>query len=464
MARRGRPRIETGTEAAHEEPENELSNRRLRMRLAQRAYRNRKMMALDNETARAEKLSVGLHKAVAAFTTFHQQIDRDQLPPHVLVHLNKVADEMAAVTRDIQGDLPFSEAPVHSSLSSPQPFRDNWQPKPALPRTLPEPRPVDELNLLLGSLPISFPGQASIQRQEAVSLSLWSRNPGQESLENRIIRACIEHAIFLLSDKNHQYRLPALSIPLKLLGEEVFMTSSLGLRSAFVGNLRDYQYPPFAIAYLPTMLRVVEGSSMGEPRLQTPFVQRLQFGRTRTILRTDDPALQGEWMEALDVEEYLQERGIDLKNIAPSAGLEENHDTTSSSGTVQGMIQQGRQIAIPQQFDQPGASGSQVFPITYQIHEVADFSVFGIRTDDQTSTIRGSTPTNVIGAVPTILARETQAHRPQGIIIDVDQLTQILGASAMCLGPIPGIRRESVDDAIRQSIMKLETPGQTAMN
>ncbi|CRL19025.1 unnamed protein product [Penicillium camemberti] len=57
------------------------------------------------------------------------------------------------------------------------------------------------------------------------------------------------------------------------------------------------------------MYRDVEDETKTMSRATAPLVRQIVTGKTRTRLDTNFGPLQGEWLEAVDVEEYLEERG-----------------------------------------------------------------------------------------------------------------------------------------------------------
>ncbi|KAI5468113.1 hypothetical protein BGZ63DRAFT_372968 [Mariannaea sp. PMI_226] len=442
--RRGRPPVET----APEEPETELGTRRTRMRLAQRAYRTRKTMAFDREKERSERLANALQRTIGAFAAFqHRVILQGQSSPELLAHLDKVAGEMATAVQNVRDDLP-SQTPLvtASSLEASQGLQGHWQPEPAVSTSG-------------HSRPGSQPKQLYDSQHSMVSVLPQTRNPNKGSFEARFFSACIQRTIVLLFNDgyHHQDWLPALSVPLKLLGLELLRSSTIDNLSSFGFDIKECHFPPIAVANLPTMFRVVAGDSKLEPRLKAPFVQRFQFGKTRTKLRTDDPVLQGEWLEAADVEEYLQERGIDIRHIGTSTTVGMDTRDQSSSGW---------QIVTTRK-----SGGDDIMTMTPDLAhlEKVDNSVFGLRSDTRTlvpgvAYPRGVLSSNMMTALgPEVENYYSQNASPMRIIIDIDELIQTLGAHAVCLGNIPGIRSESVDYAIQRSITKLENIGQAAM-
>jgi hypothetical protein len=74
------------------------------------------------------------------------------------------------------------------------------------------------------------------------------------------------------------------------------------------------------------MYRKIEGSeSMLVKRAPSGSrdVERLVFGRTRTVVQTALPGFEGEWLEPRDVEEYLEEKGVQVGSAALTTVLPE---------------------------------------------------------------------------------------------------------------------------------------------
>ncbi|KAM5529041.1 hypothetical protein FOXYSP1_16885 [Fusarium oxysporum f. sp. phaseoli] len=103
---------------------------------------------------------------------------------------------------------------------------------------------------------------------------------------------------------------PTLVLPLQLLGGEALIVNSLRGLSRFHTSVADFQYPLHSAPRLPHIYRAVEGGTKAVLRAPAPLVQQIVRGKTRTMLDTNFAPLQGEWLEAMDVEEYLEERGI----------------------------------------------------------------------------------------------------------------------------------------------------------
>jgi hypothetical protein len=192
------------------------------------------------------------------------------------------------------------------------------------------------------------------------------------------------------------------------------------------------------------MYRVVEGETKAVSRMPAPVLQRIVRGKTRTILDTDLAHLQGEWLEAMDVEEYLEERGIYICNTVTS-GITTTGDTMYQPSIA------GSEQSIPLEQRDPVSS-----PGGFPGHESADYLVFGLPGPRQW--LRSANSHIHSSAIAGDLQPDFNQQTTQGIekasrvIVDLDKLVHLLAENAMCLGPVPGIRKADVDASIRGSI------------
>ncbi|KAK7419740.1 hypothetical protein QQX98_003112 [Neonectria punicea] len=387
-ARRGRPPLE-----GQDDTRDKSGNKKQRMRLAQRAYRARKEGMLVSERARTEQLSKALDRAFATCANLYQQLfDSPQLQDSApLVHLNTAAAQMMAVAHGVDKDLRLLR-PADAS------------------------RPSTQQHL----------GHQVVHPSGAVTISLRTGRGDSSTLSERIFRACLERVVPILSSARPENRSPALTLPLDLLGEEILRLRSLQTLSLLHLAVADFQYLPPSVTRLPQMYRVTEGGSNAMRRLPAPLVQQIVPGKTRTRLMTVSKPLQGEWLEAVDVEEYLQERGIHLR-----------------IGETVTVIEDGTGSAV----SWPG-------------HEPGDYSLFGLPMPQ-----RGASPGNSSAAIGNGLVQVKASNTPwtvfshhrlppaSQITIDLDRLVQLLAANAVCLGPVPGIRQAAVDASIRESVV-----------
>ncbi|KAJ6018980.1 hypothetical protein N7522_001047 [Penicillium canescens] len=228
------------------------------------------------------------------------------------------------------------------------------------------------------------------------------------------------------------------------------------------------------------MYRVVEGGTKTTSRAPTPLVQQIVRGKTRTMLDTNFAPLQGEWLEAVDVEEYLEERGIYIRNAVSNSmtstdetfyekyvpDSEQNTPMLALSGAVPGKklawtINDNTLSQLGSMERPPSASLSADF----HGHEPSDYSVFGIPRPRQwlRPTNSQHLPTVMAGVLSSDASSVLQSNfksqiaqaltETSRITVNLDKLVHILAENAMCLGPVPGIRKAAVDASIRGSII-----------
>ncbi|CVK91816.1 uncharacterized protein FMAN_06925 [Fusarium mangiferae] len=468
--RRGRPRLQGQDDARDRD---DAENKRMRMRLAQRTYRARKEDALNLEKARSERLSGALDQALAAFATLHQRVlefPEVHGSSGLLAHLNHAASEMATIASDTN-----KTARLLSASESTYP--NIQQPAPGT-TSLSSTAAAGELqnDWILGLEPTTahMPALALTGSSDGVALTLRTNNQALGSLSDRIIRACLERVITILSSSSrHASRFLDLTLPLNILGKELLVDETLKILPLF--HHSDYQYLPESAVHLPSLYRVVEGDKNVVRRLPSPSVQRILRGKTRTLLATDFPPLQGEWLEAIDVEEYLEDRGIYLRgvNLSDMASLEEfesqifthNNDLqngrslTSTNSLISAVPDQIQVTSRTSDFQQP-LSQTGDSSVDLRRHEPADYSVFGLPSPEQSISPAEPLPLLRTGLIPIQSPRvpctsstEQSYHPASQITIDLDKLIHLLASNAICLGPAPGIRKAAVDSSIAQSVI-----------
>ncbi|KAL6852091.1 hypothetical protein J3F83DRAFT_756910 [Trichoderma novae-zelandiae] len=439
--RPGRPRMR---ETRQETPSEEA--RRTRMRLAQRSYRSRKQSALMIAKARAEVLEVALDGSIDEFIKFYEHVSQtwDELPAGLMTQLNQTAMNIVSIAKKArlersmlvsdhtQGlDEDAAEAAAESDAGH----------EPASQRTC---NTADETQTRI----------TAIQPPNRPYEPFTSGKPAPVS--QRLMLACLTRAISLLQLENFPVAAlnPAMLLPLQLeraerLLERVARRLS-GSPSAFSA---DCQYSDGRNADLPKMMRLIEGNlNTLTPRSSPPNLQSLQFGRTRTMLHTAISELQGEWLEAPDVEEYLEQRGIfvrmgspyDVINLSTLAHDDDPLPRPPAPNPPEGHIAHG---------------GT---PRTRAPLPEHDFTIFGELFFDGQTIPTGHNNVSLSDWNPEmrILANNAvssqQAHESLKITIDIDKLIRGLADTAVCLGPCPGIRRIHVDEAIRGSVSNLQ--------
>lgn len=445
------------------------------MRRAQRAYRARKEKALNVEKVRAEQLSKALDEAMATFAKLHQRVlefHPIQNSPELLLHLNEAVTEMTAIAHGACKHAQFSSLSETSTPSADQKSPGTRPPVMIMPG---QDESIEGVELTSGHIP----HQSSIPDSKVVALSLRTNGPSTSSVSERISRACVERAVSILaSGSHHGSEFPALSIPLQLLGAEGLMMNALQILSRINLAVTDFQYLPHSAMRLPQMYRVVEGESNFVPRLLAPSVQQILRGKTRTRLMTNVKSLQGEWLEAMDVEEYLEERGIYLRCANPNGKMSRGKNESEYFAPVQNGSVQAKQntpinIYSDPVIESPGtgfvAEERQRLPNNMEYgmfmsrHEPADYSVFGIQNPHS---LRPSAQPDLLGVrglvspnlqFPDSSPSSHQDAQVSGstlqITIDLDKLVQLLAAHATCLGSFPGIRKAAVDYSIQESVV-----------
>ncbi|KAJ4309936.1 hypothetical protein N0V84_011228 [Fusarium piperis] len=404
------------------------------MRLAQRTYRARKESAFNQERTRNQQLSQALDQALATFAKFHRHaLGQPEVrgSSDLVARLNQAASEMATIATDTNksAKLLLASEATDSETQQQQ----------------------------LGPMPLANPVTGNLQSHsssssKSVALTIRSANLILSTLTEKLFRACLERVFTILSgNSGPKGRVLDLRLPLNILGEELLRSESLSILSLpLVAD--DYRYLPHSMPHLPLMYRVVEGSQDIIPRLPSPSVQRIVRGKTRTRLATAYEPLQGEWLEAMDVEEYLEDRGIFLRGTGSSHGLG-SHNTMSMA--------QGLVGAYPEvDYQQQQLAEVRDTSVEGQRHEHGDYSVFGVPTTEEwtgpieplpalETGIQSIEPSRVSWAE----AQQQTSQPVSQIVIDLDKLVDLLASNATCLGPVPGIRRAAVDSSIAQSVV-----------
>lgn len=222
------------------------------------------------------------------------------------------------------------------------------------------------------------------------------------------------------------------------------------------------------------MFRTIEGrSDVAVRRLSPPKLQSLGFGRTRTVLRTEIQELQGEWLEPTDVEEYLSERGIYVRNGSPSDKIvlalptAEDQRVERIEVLSEGVTElESSAVEEVSRFNNSGTVGAELherwkeYSTADSTFQLPDSTIFGVSQGSFTEIPSGTwsftpSPSQYNG----LLGMETPSRVTGGnnnalpsITVDIDKLVSILAAEAACLGPGPGVRRAIVDLAIRESL------------
>ncbi|KAL7809277.1 hypothetical protein V8C26DRAFT_412151 [Trichoderma gracile] len=471
--RPGRPRM---NETAQETPSEEA--RRTRMRLAQRSYRSRKQSALISAKARAEVLEVALDGSIDEFIKFYEHVSQggNELPAGLMAQLNQTAMNIVSIARKARLEKSMLAGEQDRAVDDAATDAAEESEGGHEPEDQPTCSPAAETQTL-GSRPLKKPyGLFTSDKPAPVS--------------QRLMLACLTKAISLLQFGNFPVVAvnPAMLLPLQLeRAERLLERVARRLSESPSAFSADCHYSDGRNVYLPKLMRLVEGNlNTLTPRFSPPNLQSLQFGRTRTMLHTTISDLQGEWLEAPDVEEYLEERGIFVRMGSPS-------DIISLSAAVHGnealMGPSASSMHVPRGVNKPpsqtmdGISSTQTAIRPDQMLSVPeshlyalgdlvahggisrkrvplaehDFTIFGKQFLNG-QTIPTGYRVSLSDWYPEMrnladnAGSSQQAQESLKITIDIDKLIQGLADKAVCLGPCPGIRRIHVDEAIRGSV------------
>ncbi len=190
----------------------------------------------------------------------------------------------------------------------------------ASPAVQPHAQPASRI-VDIGSQPTSsdvtlFPKRAQdstpLIPQPYSPLFPWTASQPHLTFTQRYRLACVERGVQLLSD-------PTISI------ESFHPILSLHLRTMTIEEMRYYaerslfqkvgtELPkpiPKSIIQHPSIFRTVEGDrSVFVDRKYKREADSLVFGCTRTVVDTWLPGFEGEWLEPIDVIEYLQSKDV----------------------------------------------------------------------------------------------------------------------------------------------------------
>jgi hypothetical protein len=379
------------------------------MRLAQRSYRNRKANELSAAKARGDALEKALNSTLDEFIKLHQMLlgKQEYMPADFVIQIHETATNIISIAKNALADSsPEVECQANSHLMT---------------------MDSDE------------------HEDEAISIPthLYSDHcyPKPASISQRIFRACLDLAADRLKLPRVPFLriLPALLLPLQFESEDSILRRAMQYLSVDDAEAQILQERCSAKAgYLPKMMRLIEGQTHTlVPRKPQPNMQRLQFGCTRTVISTAVPDLQGEWLEPLDVEEYLEQRGIFIREEAPDNDLLNETDAQQSD-----MPNQTYTNDVP---DTSSPDGLGIGP---------DYDLFDHQRDATTAFATSLWDIDGTGIPPETIPMCNSEQI--NITINLDTLVHQLVSKAICLGACPGIRRAHVDEAIRNSVVWMQ--------
>lgn len=397
------------------------------MRLAQRSYRNRKQNSLVLAKNRAEVLEKALDSSIDEFIQFYEQVSKkkSELPAELFLELNKTAMNIVSIVRKARTGQGTSAS---DETRSPEDIAADSNEDASSAR--------DPSSIIADWFNASG--------RDVAGANQYSRNDepmaGSSNLlpvSQRLLLACLARAMDLLQSGNLHFLAlsPTMLLALKFdRAEDLLERVSQRLFGNPNASLADCRYSEGRNAHLPKMMRLVEGN-LGtlQPRSSPPALERLEFGLTRTMLQTINPEFQGEWLEAPDVEEYLEQRGIFVRMSSPSDVIRLSAPTGHEPSSA------GR--AVIQEHDQT------IFGRAFGENQIIPTGLSDFARPEWYSEIGLFTGNTAIGQ---------EKQQDLRITVDFDKLIRGLAEKAICLGPCPGIRRTHVDEAIRASVTTLQ--------
>ncbi|KAL7925671.1 hypothetical protein ACQKWADRAFT_282671 [Trichoderma austrokoningii] len=395
---------------------------RSRMRLAQRSYRNRKANELAAAKARADGLEKALNSTLDEFIKLHQMLlgRQEYMPADFLMQLHETATNIISIAKNALADnSPQLECQANEHLMATD---------------------SDEFEEDAVRIPIlRNPDNAAYP-------------PKPPSISQRILRACLDIAADRLKLPRAPVLriLPALLLPLQFESEDNILRRAMQYLSigGAEAHLEQERFSAKA-GYLPKMMRLIEGQTHTlVPRKPQPDMQRLQFGSTRTVISTAVPDLQGEWLEPLDVEEYLEQRGIFVREEAPDEDL--LNLVIPAGGKLSATMTSVEETDAQQTYTGDIAETSN--PNELGIDH--DYDIFDHQRDATTAFANSLWDVDGTGIPPENIPMCNSEQI--NITINLDMLVHKLVSRAVCLGACPGMRRAHVDEAIRGSVVWIQ--------
>ena len=215
----------------------------------------------------------------------------------------------------------------------------------------------------------------------------------------------LEKAVQLLSSPNLSVGQihPTLSLHLKWMAVEPLRTLNQNALFRFP-HLELYGPNPHPKLPSPDLYRAVEGEGIIVERKWGREAETLAFAKTRTRVETTMPGFEGEWLEASDVQEYLENKGVLLE------GAEVENELRS---------------AIP---------GSRIMqPVEAGDPTTGDAHIAGCCMANQS-------PAANMGI----------KYKP----LDLQVLVEYLAIAACCIGPAPAVRKADVDRALMLAVAR----------
>lgn len=444
-------------------------------------------MKVDGPKVKVAKLEHALERVIQSFSKFQNFASGlDKLPPSLALEISKTALDIASVARGVHTgkalDAGFPDDRLsEKSQDSPddtkgldelvnrqiQPFETAHTLSASNPSTISAPGSgLKSFDPVRPPLPVS--SFTMISPQQNIPARILDA-PHNTWFAAKLLRQCVERGVRLLTSPDMTYEglHPALSIHLNCMSvDQLRVRFVQAMMSDF--NEEPEFYPPAITLIQPNMYRSIEGDDeILVPRMRTRQGQQLIPGRTRTRLDTSLRDFQGEWLEPIDVQEYLEWKGIFVGSIGPMRILQlaipENYLAgiwTQDAGAVfTEEIQRSRlmpsswSLGIESQdleLRGPDAAATQAagFPFPEVGRRREEFNAL-VPSNQEQVIIPHTVPEY---SLPSEFYQSGYATQPVNVTLNLERLMRFLVVSACCIGPGPGMRKAAVDHALRVSI------------
>ncbi|KAK6003206.1 hypothetical protein QM012_001051 [Aureobasidium pullulans] len=490
--KRGRPRLDT-------QDESNADKRRSQIRLAQRAYRQRKEDTISELRKQVQELQSTIQSMNQTFSNFSQKFAAANVPPTMLADLQSIGQMYSGHSRadslsskgspDIS---PFAIEPVADSsikekdislMSNASNISPGTEDRQATWSPLTAPVDATDLRHSIDDNTVS----TSMLRSLGIPASYSSF---ERTFARRLHRASCEYAYRLACDPS---RVPVLfnnvfKLTLKAAGTVDRVKYSLqstlsrstreplsnwGVTYIHVGGAgTHYPRPPEegGLSYQSPSSWAV--TTVGPHKIGGSTIEE---ALTAEMLLRGVMGMDGEWFDAYDVEGYLAEKGIHLDPSATYAEIELPEEESSSPERSVGSYSMDPITAYVQNLaasesvtrpsdpayypglpnvaymppDQDNLSSRRSYP-EMQTH-------FESHVDGRRSTIPDGG--QQYGSIPTTGNMYGYAFQPvqkSRFTIDIGKFIEQMSLSGTCLMRAPGYRRKDIDIALRRAIVSVQ--------
>lgn len=433
-------------------------------------------------STKVEKLERGLEEVVKSFTTFQNiAMQADNLPSKIALDLARTALDVSSIVRNarsedtLQGEVPYhtqtkdllnAQNPVeqlgHGNIWLAGPENSSMTKTDLSPMLAHQ---QESSSFIHESMPVPE-GVFSTTYMPLVPTAPEPEPNTTSWFAKQIPLLCLERGLKLLAASNMTYDElhPALSIHLAAVTPQDLLRSMINA----LGGVRISPEKPVG---LPDMYRLVEGATdllVDRPAMLAP--QQLEHGWTRTKISTDVWDFQGEWLEPIDVQEYLEWKGIFLGNsdpgkvlriVLPESTLAATWEQDAAAVFIE-TIQSSRLLSDARSTIHDfkdfsfGMLAQRNVPSSYWPRTNRSFHMNAPRqsmADEQfkQSHNQGEVVHKTWSAATTYSTENIETF--VNVVLDLDRLLRFLVEAAVCIGPGPGIRKEAVEHALRVSLV-----------